>query len=67
MQAFFVFNRGKSQPMKFTAPIAMPMPKMIPANMRLDSPSPKAKHQILANDDRKRDSRPRAIGPVNEA
>src|SRR5581483_10601996 len=31
---------GKSQAMKFTAPTAMPMPKMIPASMRLDWPSP---------------------------
>src|SRR6266446_3007757 len=34
-------DHGKSQVMKFTAPIAMPTPNTIPASMRLESPSPK--------------------------
>src|SRR5579864_2046629 len=56
------YDPGKSQERKLTAAIAMPMPKTIPANMRLFPPSPKA--NIKPPTTMATRLRPFAIGPV---
>src|SRR5262249_24113479 len=56
------YDPGKSQDRKLTAAIAMPMPKTIPANMRLLPPSPKA--NIKPPTTIATRLRPLAIGPV---
>ena len=51
--------------MKLAAPMAIPSPKMIPARVRFDPPSPKANIKpplTIATSDN-----PRAIGPVMAA
>src|SRR5712691_4406741 len=57
--------QGQSQLMKLTAPIAMPMPKTIPASILFDSPSPKANMRPPTTMATR--LKPRAIGPVKAA
>src|SRR5216683_2098195 len=56
------YDPGKSQDRKFTAAIAIPMPKTIPANIRLFPPSPKA--NIKPPTTIATRLKPFAIGPV---
>src|ERR1700733_12174051 len=55
----------KSHERKLTPPMAIPTPKMIPANMRLDSPSPNA--NISPPTTMAIRLNPFAIGPVKDA
>jgi hypothetical protein len=55
---------GKSHAMKLTALMAMPTPKMIPARVRFDCPSPNANMRPPTTIEMS--ASPRAMTPVNE-